>query len=264
MSENQKPHSGMYYFTGTGNSLCIARVLEEALPNSQLHPIVNCLKEAQTVVPYRTVGLVFPLHHLGTPGIIRRFVAQADLSQATYLFAVVTGGNPRWSAAFYQLQEDLQIKGLQLHAGFYLPMPATYFAKFRHPGGINPQKASTESEPIVASLAQQILRKQRTALPGCKALRIVNRIKIRNLHKTARHFHLDEGCIRCGYCQMVCPAQNIQLRNKRPHWSDRCLSCFACIHNCSQGVIQYKNQSQGKARYRHPGITLGDLAAQRW
>ncbi|TLX74136.1 4Fe-4S dicluster domain-containing protein [Labilibacter sediminis] len=53
-----------------------------------------------------------------------------------------------------------------------------------------------------------------------------------------KFFTIDDGCIRCGYCMQVCPFQNIRLHSKQVQWLDNCHSCLACLHFCSQSVIQ--------------------------
>lgn len=48
-----------------------------------------------------------------------------------------------------------------------------------------------------------------------------------------------DKCNRCGSCGRHCKAQCIDTKNHRIDYS-RCIVCFDCINNCSQGAISYR------------------------
>jgi flavodoxin len=52
--------SEIYYFSGTGNSLQVARELQARLSESNLVPIVRLLRDETIETHADTVGLVFP------------------------------------------------------------------------------------------------------------------------------------------------------------------------------------------------------------
>jgi flavodoxin len=119
----------IYYFTGTGNSLSIARRLQEGLTDCSLVPVVKCMKVPNDtlIAESEVVGFVFPLYFYSIPEIILKFVKSIDLSRAKYLFAVVTRGGGWWQgSALGHLKKCLKQQGYNLSAGFYIRMPDNY------------------------------------------------------------------------------------------------------------------------------------------
>ncbi|WP_051685088.1 EFR1 family ferrodoxin [Clostridium sp. KNHs205] len=72
-------------------------------------------------------------------------------------------------------------------------------------------------------------------------------------------FKMDQGCISCGLCSQVCPVHNIEIKNGIPTWKHQCEMCLACLNLCPKQVIQYKNLSEGKQRYKNPYVEVKDL-----
>jgi len=64
----------IYYFSGTGNSLHIARELHERLPGSKLIPIVSLLKQDIIEVKAEVIGLVFPIYFMLAPRPVQDFL----------------------------------------------------------------------------------------------------------------------------------------------------------------------------------------------
>lgn len=66
---------------------------------------------------------------------------------------------------------------------------------------------------------------------------------------TAKDFYYTDSCIGCGKCEKLCPLNNIELKDKKPVWSDHCSHCMACIGNCPTRAIEYGNITQEKEQY---------------
>lgn len=52
----------IYYFTGSGNSLHVAKELQGRIPGSDLIPIVSLLNKDTIETKAETVGFIFPIH----------------------------------------------------------------------------------------------------------------------------------------------------------------------------------------------------------
>ena len=83
----------LYYFSGTGNSLVVARELKKNIMNSKLIPIAKILKENKIIPDTEKVGFIFPLYFWGLPKIIEDFLKKIDLSNVKYIFCVTTSGS---------------------------------------------------------------------------------------------------------------------------------------------------------------------------
>lgn len=74
-----------------------------------------------------------------------------------------------------------------------------------------------------------------------------------------KDFWSKEICNGCGTCIKVCPASNIELKNKRPKWRHECEFCLACIHWCPKEAIEFKKDSINKERYHNTYIKIKEV-----
>ncbi len=142
-------------------------------------------------------------------------------------------------------------------------MPATYFSFFSQKKYSDKFIYSDDLKLKLQKISAVIKNRENHRECGLGLLSLINRLKVRKDNEPNKKFHIDEGCIRCGYCVMVCPMKNIRIVNSKIIFSNNCNTCFACVHYCSQGVLQYGNRTEGKQRYRHPSISIGDLMVQK-
>lgn len=82
----------IYYFSGTGNSLYVAKELQKRLPESKLLPIVSLLNQDTIQTQADTIGIVFPIRGPTFPIAIKMFLIKADLESTDYIFAIATRG----------------------------------------------------------------------------------------------------------------------------------------------------------------------------
>ena len=82
----------LYYFSGTGNSLYVARELQRRIPDASLIPMVSLLREKVVSTRGESVGFIFPIHALTIPIAVKQFIERTDLSSAKYVFAIATRG----------------------------------------------------------------------------------------------------------------------------------------------------------------------------
>ena len=70
----------IYYFSGTGNSLVVARDIAEKT-NGKLIPIPSVMDKERITTDADVIGIVFPVYHAifdGMPLIIGRFVRKME------------------------------------------------------------------------------------------------------------------------------------------------------------------------------------------
>jgi len=69
----------IFWFSSTGNSLCVARDIAQAIGGEvELTAIPQALK-APVPVTAQSLGIVFPVYIWGLPALVRRFVEQLDI-----------------------------------------------------------------------------------------------------------------------------------------------------------------------------------------
>jgi flavodoxin len=112
----------IYYFSGTGNSLHLARELEKRIPEkTKIIPIVSLLKKENIETGSDTVGFIFPIHLAMAPAPVMEFIKKVDLNSAKYIFAAATRIGTR-HRAFKDLENILKKKGKSLDSFFNLNM----------------------------------------------------------------------------------------------------------------------------------------------
>ena len=114
----------IYYFSGTGNSLYVARHLADEL-GERLCPMTLGLPSPENLKG-AAVGLVFPVYAWGIPNVVARFVhnistLREDLEGA-FLYVVMTCGDDM-GYADKVLEKAL---GRKLDAAFSVLMPDVY------------------------------------------------------------------------------------------------------------------------------------------
>jgi flavodoxin len=149
----------LYYFTGTGNSLAVARAIADRLPDTTLIPIpMLILKGDKVRAPENAnIGIVYPLYAMGLPNIVVRFFDILDLSDAGYVFSVVTEGGT-FGSPTGQIAALAKQSGRNLDAAWWIQMPDNYIPPCPHRPQ-NPNRkpsAKTHSEKSLSSPKQSV------------------------------------------------------------------------------------------------------------
>lgn len=260
--------TSLYYFTGTGNSLKVARDLSEKLKDCELIPIAKVWQEENLVSTSDKVGFVFPLYYYGLPKIIYDFVHKINLDKTNYVFAVITMGGEWEGVSLKQLEKILRTKSKTLSAGFLVTMPNNFIID----QDIYPEdqekeildKAMIEIEKISVSIKKNV--KNLDIDIDQKKGRSIERTNIifhKKVYESDEFFFVDENCNNCGTCEKVCPVNNIILVEGKPQWQHKCQQCLACINFCPEKSIQYGERTLGRGRYHHPEVTVKDLINQK-
>lgn len=255
----------VYYFSGTGNSLAVAKKICSSLPDCELVPIASLMESQGTVVPAgQRVGIVCPVYFSGLPLMVAKFAERLDLSKATYTFAVVTLGETGGIATIHHLDKILEKNnGRGLDAGFFVKMPGNYIFMYGSPTGDKQKEILSEAGRQVAEIILPIERCEQRELPRSFLSGLIHVVIYPYFTsvapKRSRKFEVTPACTSCGICAKVCPAGNIELREGRPSWKDRCEVCCACIHLCPAQAIQVGNKTKGRPRYRNPSVSVREL-----
>lgn len=252
----------IYYFTGTGNSLKVARDIAENLGDTELIQICKNNMDKDYNFKSDRVGFVFPVYSAGMPLMVRKFMEKLNIEKSVYVFAVATYGAMA-GISIKQAEETLNNKGIRLSAAFGIPMPGNYQVLYA-PYSIEKQnKSFKKEEEDIIHVAEKIRNNEVVNLkaPGKNMPGFLAKV----MHKSFKPYDKDKGfwtnesCNGCGTCERVCPANNIKLVDGKPQWKHRCEQCVACLQWCPKQSIQYKKVTIKRGRYQHPEIKLKDL-----
>jgi ferredoxin/flavodoxin len=282
----------IYYFSGTGNSLFVAK--EIALrTNGRLLSIPTSDKEEKIHLKSDSIGIVFPCYLAqlyGIPLVVERFIKKLENLESKYIFAVCTCGGYTIVDSLptlKRLASLIKTVGGNLSAEFSVRMPMNnlnYFFFQTH----DHNKMFRDSEAKILEISERIMAGKRNSHYSVETLfnvimtplyLILRNFYIKDLrHKakvtetstkqfrilipmTDKSISVNEKCGGCSTCAKVCPVQNIMMVNNRPVWQNRCEMCMACVAWCPKGAIHHWNIEAGK-KYHHPQVSLKDMLTQ--
>ncbi len=256
--------AAVYWFSGTGNSLAVARRLAAALGKAPIKPLAETASGEERAP---IVGVVFPVRAFGLPPLVARFLARVSLPADAYVFTVATAGAVPGSV-HREAAAILKGRGLDLAAGWTIRMPLN-FSPVPIPCCRRRQDRLLEKASQRAALiGREVLEGRRGVCEDSPALvawplRALHRAAVRFLPASDRFFRVRRECSSCGLCARVCPTGNITFGPEgRPRWNGRCEACFACLQWCPVGAIVSGGPLPNRQRYRHPWVRAVDLTEQ--
>jgi len=258
----------IYFFTGTGNSLKIAKALAKKLKDSELIPIAKVCQMETVNSTAEKVGFIFPLYYSGLPKIVHDFINKLSLSKSNYIFTVITSAGDINEQPLQQLNKILETKSKALSAGFFVTMPSNFIIGYDVPSE-EYQNACFEKAATQVGVISEIINDKKINLNQDIFKKDVSRSE--RINKTFREevlqddksFYADENCTSCGICEQVCPVNNIILVEGKPQWQHKCQQCLACINFCPEESIQFGTDTLNTQRYHHPEITLQEIISQK-
>lgn len=255
------------YFSGTGNSLQVAKDLSNELEKVELCKLTSLADEEEIEIKSRVLGIVFPVYYARLPLIVEAIVRKLKLGKDTYFFAVGTYGGAA-ADVLIKMNNILQNGGRTLNSGFLLHMPANNIFAYNPKLGKSKNKIFNKEKKKVKEISD-IIKERKDHKCELSKLRIdivIDRILIKvtdkimeNLHRRDEQFWINDKCNNCRLCERICPVNNIEFNSDKPVWKHKCEQCTACIQYCPQEAIQWGNKTSSRIRYRNPNVTIVEL-----
>ena len=253
----------IYYFTGTGNSLHVARKIAEQLGESK---IINIARARGDVIDDKSeiVGIVYPVYYRNPPNIVKDFVKKLRLDPKAYVFGIATCGGSAGNS-ISMLDKLLSGNGSRLSAAFELVMAdnAYLFVNLVTPPAERDELYNSSEEGLNNII--DVLRKREGGREKIKSdisgdiMGGIGSALITDVYRLRKRFRSTDKCNGCGICEKICPVGNITRADKKVSWGNKCTQCLACFHWCPQTAIEIGNKSASIARYHHPDIKLSDM-----
>jgi len=279
----------IFYFSGTGNSLHVARELQRRIPESKLVPIIHLLCQDNIKTSADTIGFVFPCFCLTIPIPLHDLLKKIDLTSAQYIFAICTRGGSH-SEAFEYLNKVIKKQDRHLNAQVNVNMPWNHMIDQNLPAITNSQETIRHLESLMQSKLERFAKSIITRdsfiesdmdvnLELSFGIKMFDLLVPKSLNYKAHNymyqhlvrFYSDSECTGCGTCERVCLSERIKLINGKPVWKQnaKCYACLACINYCPKRAIQVesrfpiRSRTSENDRYHHQLVTYKDIADQR-
>jgi formate hydrogenlyase subunit 6/NADH:ubiquinone oxidoreductase subunit I/flavodoxin len=284
--------SVVYYFSGTGNGLVVARAISARMGGA-LVSIPEVIDGSGIATQADTIGIVFPTHLAplyGVPLVVEAFVRRLENLRKKYLFAVCScGGYEIVNAvpALENLRKLIKSLGGKLSAEYSVRLPMNNLSYDHIPVPIekNSELIIRNSKATIGDILNRVSSKRRgrhqflrslfnlVMTPMYAALKKACLASLRESAKepadcdlgfrelmplTDRSIRVDNQCNGCAICARVCPVHNIQMVDKRPIWQHQCQICFACDEWCPRNAIHHWSRADG-VKYHHPDVKIEDM-----
>lgn len=253
----------IYYFSGTGNSLKIARDLSSELDQAEVIFIPDVIGNDEIRADADVVGIVYPVYMFGPPVIVLGFIKKLVVRRDTYVF-ITTNYADMGGGAVSLAEAELRKQGIKLSSAFGMRMPSNY-TPFGGAPTEKKQKDLFAKETSKVREIADVVRSKREG-PVEKPFFLIDligialfRLLMPRIPSMDKEFWADNGCTSCALCEKVCPVGNIKLEDGRPRWMSQCQQCLACLQWCPKEAIQFGKMTRGRKRYHNPDVELKDI-----
>lgn len=255
----------LFYFSGTGNTLYLAKKIAENVPDLELVKISYNMNFDCT--DCETVGIAYPVYCFTLPNIVANFINNAQFSSSAYIFSVASFGGFQASANKI-LNKFLKAKGLCLSAGFSVHMPGNATNIYDVATKEKQEAMFSKASENIVQIASMVKTKAPSKIDSKLGIlgdlaSGVSGFMMSKMDETDKTFSVNDSCNSCGICTKVCPVENIAIVNKKPQWKHNCESCLACFHWCPTAAIQSGSKTSRRGRYHHPQIKLADITNEK-
>ncbi len=270
----------IYYLSGTGNSLHVAKELKKRIPDSDLIPLVGIKNKKGIKTEGEVVGFVFPVHFMTAPKVVFSILEKIDMATANYIFVIATRCGTPCGVMYRQFEKLLQRKGKCL-ASYITVNMANNDPKFKNWKPCSREKlneidaALQKKLDIFMDVIQNREQYRETdheiTFPVNPVFERLGILVITLAGDGKECFYADSSCSGCGSCEKVCLSSKVRMVDGRPEWqkNKNCYSCYACLNFCPERAIQLKSTPLTKlytdqnGRYHHPDISLNEIALQK-
>lgn len=246
----------IFYFTGTGNSLYIAKQIEEN-PLS----IPQAIHRRNQEFSADSIGIVAPVYGHEVPPMVKDFMKNA-VFHTDYFYIILTYGN-RHGGAAELAKKFCDECGIAVNYINVIMMADNWLPSF----DMNEQKkidkkVEENMAEILADLAAHKNMISEVTDTDHKAhLQFLERMGQMPADAWQHLLRVTDACVGCGICERVCPSASVRIEEgKAVHIPGNCQTCLACAHACPQKAVQLTiPEVNPDARYRNEHISLQEI-----
>ena len=246
----------VFYFTGTGNSLYVAKRIEEN-PLS----IPQVMREGNSEFTSDRIGIVAPVYGHELPSMVKEFMKKT-IFHTDYFYIILTYGNRHGGAA--ELAEKFcEECGIAVNYINVIIMVDNWLPGF----DMNEQKKIDKKfegnmAAILADLAaHKSMISEVTDTDRAAHQQFLDRMSQMPADAWQHLLRVTAACTGCGICEKVCPSALVHIEDGRAvHIPGNCQTCLACAHACPEKAVQLTiPEVNPDARYRNEHISLQEI-----
>lgn len=245
----------IFYFSGTGNSEYVAKLIGERTGEEVIN-IADCVKKTKyhfILKKGERVGFVYPVYCWGLPSIVKDFVKEVSIVKygKHFVYSVATCGAATGSAD-EDLAKLLKAKKIGMNATFGIKMADNYTVAFSVK---NKEKINAKNLKAMDSINDMLFlvdNKIGGYYNHCRGFWPAAHVAhlSYNIGRSTIPFKASQDCIGCGKCAKGCPTQAISIELGKPVWKKKsCTMCLSCLHHCPVNAINYGPTTKFNGQY---------------
>ena len=245
--------NGIFYFSGTGNSLWLAKQVKARLGGE-----IRYIPEWKgDISAYNKLIIVCPVYSFGLPLPVFDFMEQ--ISTNAPLWIVMNYGGAAGSAVKFAYNHAKSC-GLNIKRVYTMKMPENFTAVFSTPL-IKPYNNGLlkKAPKAIGKIIDSIEKGEEKSFPADKSKKhkLYNENKS-NWGKMGERYSTSDACTLCGKCVENCPAGNIAISDGKITFGNKCIVCQACYHRCPVQAVRYLGKPN-KMPYFNPDVPESEM-----
>lgn len=232
----------LVYFSGTGGTARVAAALEQAFLGRGLAVTKTELdaKPHPQVEADLTV-LAYPVYACNAPLPVDEWIERApSISGALAAVVSVSGGGEMTpnTACRVDVIRRLTRKGYRVVGEDMFVMPANVFVAYGDAlSAMLFRAAKIRAERFADGILSGAGKRSKPHLPDRLFAKLFTVEKKRS-GLFGRKLRASDVCTGCGWCASNCPRRNIEMKDGKPTFGDRCVICLRCVYGCPKNAIQ--------------------------
>lgn len=242
----------LHYFSGTGNSLLVAKQLSIELTKYELevvfHSIEDNLNDNYDIYHFHI--FFFPIYATAVPHIMLKYINNLPDGKNSKVAVISTNGTINtlfrdgyqgW--ALHQVRLHLKHKNYKVFLTDTLDYPHNITIAMPPRKDKYNEKIIAKASEKIPLIAEKIARSQKShrsifipnilwSVPFGILFSVFGRRFI------GKMFVADSCCNSCGHCVNNCPAKTIKAKQGKIKWGFNCEGCLRCINSCPNHAIQ--------------------------
>lgn len=239
-----KRSTGIYYFSGTGNTRILAELFQKELRKRKyrvdLYRIEDILNKKKKYQNYDITGIGYPIHAFNAPRIVFDFIKNLPRSDNKKVFLFKCPGDPLLQGGVTsKIRSRLKSKGYTVFHESLIVMPANVMIKFNDRFVKQLYDAAVRKiKTRVKEICRGKTRLQKNSAMARLITGVFSSLESLGSHFGARDFKVNKSCNMCGKCIKDCPTRNIYRKNNKIRFRLQCVLCLRCLYGCPRMAIR--------------------------
>lgn len=231
------------YFTGTGGTALAAKKLDDHLSArgvTVLRNELNVLEAPDAHIEVDFLILMFPVYAFNAPNPVYQYIKNhRTVGHIPAAVISISGGGEvtiNKASRLHTIQR-LEKAGYRVVYERMLVMPSNFIEETPHNLALHlieilPKKIAKITDDLLSGTIRRIElgRRSRAASALGECEKWVSGL-------FGKFIRADNNCSACGLCSAFCPTDNISMKNNKPVFGFKCVTCLRCIYGCPENAL---------------------------